>query len=145
MKKVSAFLSAFVFAAASPLVLAQQARHGATPLDKVKFVIDEDVRCLYSAVERGDPETGPSTMILKAPSGCLVPWHYHTASEELMVVSGSVRTEMEGASATMLGPGGYATMGSKQKHQFTCVERAECVMFVTFDGVYDIQWVKEGK
>jgi quercetin dioxygenase-like cupin family protein len=81
-------------------------------------------------------------MILRAPPKCLVPWHYHTAREELMVARGSVLTEMEGVPAAPLEPGGYAAMGSRQKHQFTCVGSQDCILFVTFDGVYDIVWVK---
>ena len=83
-------------------------------------------------------------MILKAPPQCLVPWHFHTAREELMVVRGSLLTEMEGAPAATLGPGGYGTMAGRQKHQFSCTSDSECIVFVTFDRVYDIFWVKDG-
>ena len=63
----------------------------AKPLDTVPFAADQDVACLQSALETGNPETGPSTWILKAPPGCLVPWHSHTAEEQLMVVAGRTR------------------------------------------------------
>jgi quercetin dioxygenase-like cupin family protein len=115
------------------------------PLAEVKLEPDDDVKCLLSAVETGDPATGPSTIILKAPPNCLVPWHYHTAAEQLIVVQGSVRTEMEGMSGRPLGPGGFAKMPSKAKHQFSCQSKTACVMFVTFDRTYDIFWVKDNK
>jgi quercetin dioxygenase-like cupin family protein len=134
--------SAIIVTLAISSALARQADHRATPLDQIPFAPDDDVKCLSSAVLRGDPGKGPSTLILKAPSGCLVAWHYHTAREELMVASGEVRTEMDGMAPTMLGAGGYASMASKQPHQFTCSGKAECVMFVTFDSVYDITWGK---
>ncbi len=125
---------------------AQPAIHGlARPLSEVKFDPDDDVKCLASAVETGNPAKGPSTIILKAPPNCLVPWHYHTAAEQLIVVQGSVRTEMEGMSARPLGPGGFAMMPAKAKHQFSCQSRTACVMFVTFDRAYDIFWVKDNK
>ena len=117
----------------------------ARPLSEVKFEQDADVKCLLSAVEAGDPATGPSTIILKAPANCLVPWHYHTAKEQLIIVQGSVRTEMDGMSARSLGPGGFAMMPSKAKHQFSCESKTVCVMLVTFDRVYDIFWVKDNK
>jgi len=120
-------------------------RHGIMSLAKVKFVPDEDVKCLSYAVENGDPDQGASTMILKAPPECVVPWHYHTAREELMVARGSVLTEMEGEPPTLLEPGGFGSMRSGEKHRFTCTGKLECILFVTFDRAYDIHWVREKK
>lgn len=115
------------------------------PLSAVKFEQDDDVKCLASTVESGDPAKGPSTIILKAPPNCLVPWHFHTAQEQLIVVQGTVQTEMQGMSARPLGPGGFAMMPGKAKHQFSCQSKTACVMFVTFDRTYDIFWVKDNK
>jgi quercetin dioxygenase-like cupin family protein len=124
----------------------QTKNHGAVrPLSELKFDPDDDVKCLFSAVESGDLAKGPSTIILKAPPNCLVPWHYHTAEEQLIVVQGSVQTEMEGMSPRALGPGGFAMMPSKATHQFSCRSKTECLMFVTFDRKYDIFWVKDNK
>ncbi len=115
------------------------------PVSEVKFDPDDDVKCLLSAVETGDPAKGPSTIILKAPPNCLVPWHYHTAAEQLTVTQGTVQTEMEGMTARPLGPGGFAMMPGKAKHRFSCQSKTDCVMFVTFDRTYDIFWVKDNK
>ena len=132
----------FVILVLSACLHAQTAKQGVVrPLAETKFSPDEPA-CLSSASENGDPDTGPSTFILKAPSGCLVPWHYHTAEEQLIVVSGDVLTEMEGMAARTLGPGGFAMMPSKAKHQFACHSKSECILFVTFDRKYDIVWVK---
>lgn len=49
---------------------------------------------------------------------------------------------MTGHPLTRLGPGGFAVMGSHMPHQFTCKGNSPCVMFVTFDGAYDIKWGK---
>ncbi len=136
----------FVAAEVWPVLMAQvETRHVLTPLAKVKFVADDDVRCLSYAVESGDPDKGPSTMILKASPKCVVPWHYHSAQEELMVARGNVLTEMEGVPTTTLELGGFGTMRSEEKHQFTCTGKSECILFVTFDRVYDIHWVKQKK
>jgi glyoxylate utilization-related uncharacterized protein len=124
--------------------LAQGPAMGALkPLPSVQFLPDSDVKCLSSAIETGNPTTGPSTLILKAPSGCVVPWHSHTAQEQIMMVSGTIVAEMTGHPTTMLGPGGFAVMAGGMAHQFTCQDTA-CVMFVTFDRAYDIFWGKGG-
>jgi hypothetical protein len=81
------------------------------PLFSVTFLPDADVKCLVSAVETGDPTTGRSTLILKASGGCVVPWHFHTAEEQMIVISGTVVAEMTDHRVTRLGPGGFAMMG----------------------------------
>jgi quercetin dioxygenase-like cupin family protein len=116
------------------------AQHTIVPYADAPFAQDADVACLASALETGNPSSGPSTFILKAPPGCVVPWHWHTAQEQLMVVSGDVMAEMTGRAPTPLGPGGFAVMAGNMAHQFTCQGRDSCVMFVTFDGAYDIKW-----
>lgn len=112
----------------------------AAPLESVQFAPDQDVPCLASALETGSPTSGPSTWILKAPPGCIVPWHSHTAEEQLIVTSGSVRAEMRGHPPTPLNPGGFAIMAGHMAHKFSCQGPDTCVMFVTFDGAYDIKW-----
>jgi quercetin dioxygenase-like cupin family protein len=127
---------------------AQAPRQGVVrPLSAVKFAADDDVKCLAGVLENGDPASGPSTFILRAPAGCVVAPHYHTAEEQLIVVRGEVSTGMEGMSETVLGPGGFAMMPGKAVHWFTCTATSKdgCVMFVTFDRTYDIVWVKEKK
>lgn len=111
----------------------------------MKFSRDKDVECLLSALETGDPTTGRSTFILKASRGCVVPWHFHTAEEQLIIIiSGTVLAEMTGHQPTWLGPGGLAMMGGHTPHQFTCQGRSTCLMIVAFDRAYDIYWGKSG-
>jgi hypothetical protein len=132
---------ALVLAVAAGGSLAQPKMQGVLrPLAAVRFAQDADVACLASALESGDAATGPSTWILKAPTGCVVPWHSHTAREELIVVTGQVFAEMSDHAPILLGAAGYAMMGGRMAHQFTCRGPGECLMFITFDGPYDIKW-----
>jgi quercetin dioxygenase-like cupin family protein len=125
--------------------LAEDAATGAIkPLPSVKFSQDNDVACLVSALETGDPATGRSTFLLKAAPGCVVPWHFHTAEEQLIVIGGSVLAEMTGHRPARLGPGGFAVMGGHMPHRFTCRGRSACLMIVAFDRAYDIHWGKGG-
>jgi quercetin dioxygenase-like cupin family protein len=71
-----------------------------------------------------------------------VPWHSHTAEEQLIVVRGAVMAEMTDHPPTRLGPGGFAMMGTHIAHQFACQGTAACVMFASFDRAYDIKWGK---
>ena len=95
--------------------------------------------CIAMAVENGDPSKGPSLIVFKGTVGCSIPWHSHTPTEQVMIVSGSAKLEMKGGSSATLGPGGYALMPSKHVHQFTCA--SACTAFVHSDGAFDIQYV----
>jgi quercetin dioxygenase-like cupin family protein len=135
----AACLAVFISGAA----LAEDTATGALKsFSSVQFSPDDDVKCLSSAIEAGDPAAGRSTLILKAPPGCVVPWHYHTAEEQLIIITGTVLAEMSDHPPTRLGPGGFAVMGGHMPHQFTCRGKSACVMFVAFDRAYDIFWGK---
>jgi len=124
----------------------QTAAHGVvTPLASANLVFDGEPTCLKVARENGDPDIDASTFLLEAPSGCVVPAHYHTAEEQLMVVRGDVLTGMDGMAETTMGPGGFAMMPSKAMHWFTCKSKITCLMFVTFDRKYDIVWAQPAK
>ena len=124
----------------------QTSPHGiVTPLAGANLVFDGEPVCLKVARENGNPDKGASTFLLEAPSGCVVPAHYHTAEEQLMVVRGDVLTGMDGMPETTMGPGGFAMMPSKAMHWFTCKSKDTCLMFVTFDRKYDIVWAKPAK
>jgi quercetin dioxygenase-like cupin family protein len=115
------------------------------PLTDVKFPSGDGPDCLQFFLENGDMKAGPSTAIMKAAPKCVVPPHYHTAEEQLIIVKGNVSTGMQGMPDTVLGPGGFAMMPSKQPHWFTCTAKEECLVFVTFDRAYDIVWLKPNK
>ena len=137
---------AILLAAVGVSIQGQSAARGVvTPLASANLVFDGEPACLKVARENGDPDIGPSTFLLEAPSGCVVPAHYHTAEEQLMVVRGDVLTGMDGMPETTMGPGGFAMMPSKAMHWFTCKSKDACLMFVTFDRMYDIVWEKQTK
>ena len=96
--------------------------------------------CINMAVESGDPAKGPSVIVFKGAAGCLIPWHWHTPTEHVMIVSGSAKVEMkDGSRSVTLGPGGYAMLPGKHQHQFTCT--SACAAFVNSDGAFDIHYV----
>jgi quercetin dioxygenase-like cupin family protein len=115
--------------------------HLITPLKSARFAQDDDVKCLMSALENGNPDTGPSTFLLKAPAGCKVAPHYHSSEEQLIVIRGRVLTEMKGMSGVTLTAGGVAVMPAKAVHWFSCSGKDPCLMAVTFNQKYDIVWV----
>lgn len=98
--------------------------------------------CLTLAVERGDPSSGPSILLVKGTAGCTAPWHFHSPNEQLMMVSGTGRVEMKGEKAVSLHAGGFAYAPVKHVHQFTCVG-APCSFFLHSDAPFDIHYVDQ--
>jgi hypothetical protein len=61
--------------------------------------------CITMAVESGDPSKGPSIIVFKGKPGCSIPWHWHTPTEHVMIVSGSAKVEMKGGGSAILDEG----------------------------------------
>ena len=102
--------------------------------------------CSTMSAQRGDPFKGGAVLLVKTTPGCTVPWHWHTASESLMIVSGKAKLEMkgDGPASSPLGPGDFAYMPGKHVHQFTCA--TACTFFIVTEAAFDIHYVdKDGK
>jgi quercetin dioxygenase-like cupin family protein len=100
--------------------------------------------CMTLSAQRGDPTKGPAIILAKFTSGCTVPWHWHTATENVMIVSGKGKLEMKDAAPASLVAGDYVYLPGKHQHQFTCV--SACTGFLSIEGPFDIHYVdKDGK
>ena len=106
-----------------------------------KFAALPDVPdCATVAALKGDPGKGPSVIEMKFTPGCIVPWHWHTPSEQLMMVSGRAKAEMKDSGPVILRAGDYLNLTSRHVHQFTCL--ASCVLFdVTGAAPFDVHYV----
>lgn len=102
--------------------------------------------CLKLSAQRGDPSKGAAVLLIKMTAGCTVPWHWHTAGEGLMIVSGKGKIDMKDATpaSSAVGPGDYVYLPGKHVHEFTC--STPCTFFDAIEGAFDIHYVdKDGK
>ncbi len=100
--------------------------------------------CMTLSAQHGDPMKGAAILLIKFKSGCVVPWHWHTWNENLLMVSGKGKGEMKEGGAHPLSAGDYLFLPAKGVHQFTCA--SSCVLFDVIDGAFDIHYVdSEGK
>jgi quercetin dioxygenase-like cupin family protein len=95
--------------------------------------------CMTLSVQDGDPSKDAAVILANFASGCVVPWHWHTATEHLMIVSGHAKGEMKGGSPVALSVGDYLLLPGKSIHQFHCV--AACTVFLSIDGAFDIHYM----
>ena len=80
---------------------ASAAKFGSIPNVPERFTV---------AVERGDPGKGPSVILAKFAPGCVAPFHWHTPSETVMIVSGSLQAQMEDDKAFVAHHGDFIYM-----------------------------------
>jgi quercetin dioxygenase-like cupin family protein len=125
-----------------PASLSAQDAGGMTfaPVKTSKFVnLPGLPTCMKVAVQRGDPSKGSAALMLKFAAGCVVPWHWHTAAEQLLLVSGTGRADMKDGKPARMNPGDYAYLPSKNIHEFTAVTAV--LMLDIPDAAFDIHYV----
>ena len=112
-------------------------RAGATPMVHMPGTPD----CFVMATEQGDPGKEASILKMKGSAGCAVPSHWHPATENIMMVSGTAKTQVKGEEPVQLGPGSFLSVPPKHVMNFTCVR--ECTLFVYTDGPFAVHYVDE--
>lgn len=107
-----------------------------------KFIEIPDMpKCATASILRGNPRWEAAWVLLKLGSNCRVPWHWHTANETLVVISGQGRIEMKDGPPLDFVPGAYASLPSRHAHQAICTR--ECLLFNTADAAFDVHYVDE--
>lgn len=100
-------------------------------------------QCTSIAPLHGDMAKGPSTLMVRMRSGCMVPFHWHTPSEELIVLQGAPLAQMRGERPVMLKVGSYSQLPSGHIHRFRCTSKADCLIFLVADAAFDIHFADE--
>lgn len=113
----------------------------------VKFgAVPNAPECFTVAVEKGDPSKDASVILAKFAPACVAPWHWHTPTETVMVVSGSLEVQMKGDKALVAHRGDFVDMPPRHVHRATCQGAAPCLVFISSNAAFDIHWVDaEGK
>ena len=101
--------------------------------------------CLTVAPQHGDPAKGPSVLLLKFDSTCIIPWHWHSVNEALFPVNGLLQVTGKGDKPQVVAGGDYAYMPAKHVHQAKCAGTKPCTVFLHSDGPFDLHYVdKDG-
>jgi len=90
-------------------------------------------------VLRQDPITGATELLARYPEGYIVPWHWHTANERLVVLEGKFRIEQKNHQIE-LERGGFVYQPGRNIHQVSCGSD-ECMYYALWDGPWDINYV----
>lgn len=99
--------------------------------------------CTTIAPLHGDMGKGPATLMVRMKAGCMVPYHWHTPSEELVVLQGAPLAQMRGERPVILQVGSYSQLPSRHDHRFRCTSKSDCLIFLVADATFDIHFVND--
>lgn len=98
------------------------------------------------AVVHGDPAQDNADAFLRVPSGSVIPRHWHTSAERMVLVAGQLQVAYDGQAPMTLRPGSYAYGPAKLPHSASCAKGEDCVLFIAFEGPIDAHpMTDEGK
>jgi quercetin dioxygenase-like cupin family protein len=89
------------------------------------------------AVLHGDPAKPNADVFFRVPGGAVIPAHWHTSAERMVLVAGEMKVAYSGQKPSTLRPGTYAYGPAKAPHDATCTGTAPCVLFIAFEGPVD--------
>ena len=89
------------------------------------------------AVLHGDPAKPNADVFFRVPGKAVIPRHWHTSAERMVLVSGEMAVSYDGQEPATLRPGTYAFGPAKAPHSATCASAAPCVLFIAFEGPVD--------
>ena len=90
---------------------------------------------------RGDPSKTASSFLTRMTGDCLVPWHWHHATEEVLLIKGKAVAQMKDGQPVTLESGAYTQLPANHVHRFRCASKAPCYMYVVADAPFDINYV----
>jgi quercetin dioxygenase-like cupin family protein len=97
--------------------------------------------CAPGSLQSGDPTKGSFIILARIDSGCVIPWHWHSGNENLMLVSGVAKLDAKDEKTLTLRAGGFAMLPSRHVHQFTCA--SACKLYIYSDAAFDIHYLDQ--
>ena len=89
------------------------------------------------AVLHGDPAKNNADVFFKVPANAVIPRHWHTSAERMVLVAGEMHVTYDGHPTAVLKPGTYAYGPPTLPHAATCGAAGPCVLFIAFESPVD--------
>ena len=93
-------------------------------------------------VLHGTPDQPNSDVFFKVAPDEVLPHHWHSSAERMVLVAGRLEVQYDGQAAVTLEPGMYAYGPPKLPHVGQCVSDDHCVLFIAFEGPIDAHEVE---
>ncbi len=85
------------------------------------------------AVLNGEPAKNNLDVFFKLPGKSVLPRHWHTSAERMILVAGELHVEYDGQKTAILKPGTYAYGPARKSHSGKCVSKEPCILFIAFE------------
>ena len=85
------------------------------------------------AVLHGNPAKNNADVFFKVPANAVIPRHWHTSAERMVLVAGELHVTYDGHPTVALTPGTYAYGPARMPHSATCGAAGPCVLFIAFE------------
>ncbi len=89
------------------------------------------------ALLHGDPAKSNADVFFRVPAGAVIPRHWHTSAERMVLVAGELTVTYDGHPAVTLTPGRYAYGPARLPHHAVCGGSGPCVLFIAFESPVD--------
>ena len=89
------------------------------------------------AVLHGDPAKENLDVFLRVPAKSVLPLHWHTSAERMILVAGELHVTYDGQKTVVLKRGSYAYGPAKLRHKAVCASASPCVLFIAFESPLD--------
>ena len=89
------------------------------------------------AVLHGDPAKDNVDVFFKVPAKSIIPLHWHTSAERMVLVAGELHVTYDGQKKAVLKSGTYAYGPAKRPHKGFCASAVPCVLFIAFESPLD--------
>jgi quercetin dioxygenase-like cupin family protein len=102
-----------------------------TNLDTAKWTIEKGGS--ESVLVRTDPATGGMELLVRFPSGHVIPPHSHDSNEHIVVLEGQLTLRQDTGDA-ILNTGGIAFLPAKEIQRLSCTSKSRCTFYLSWDG-----------
>ncbi len=89
------------------------------------------------AVLQGKPDENNADVFFRMAADTVVPGHWHTSAERMVLVAGEMVVDYEGQDPVRLTPGAYAYGPAGLPHETHCTSEEGCVLFIAFEEPVD--------
>lgn len=89
------------------------------------------------AVVHGDPSKDNVDVFFKVPAKSILPLHWHTSAERMVLLAGELHVTYDGQALLLLRPGSYAYGPAKLPHKGVCASDVPCILFIAFESPLD--------
>src|SRR5271163_1235154 len=88
-----------------------------------------------SVLVRQDAATGGMELLVRFPSGHVIPPHWHESNERIIVLEGQLTLARENGDA-LIDTGGFAFLPARETQRLSCSSKTRCTFYLFWDGKF---------